>query len=137
MAMEILTRTLHDSRAMLETVLVDSVQVLDVGSPVTTGVNVTRSLTEAGEPIAGLVQSISLENAIEGKVTQLYSVKVASGTALAPGQAVKVLSCLAEPDLVGQVILLDNVSRNGLSMIRKATGQLSNVVNQEGKEALA
>jgi len=98
---------------------------------------VTRPLTLTGEPVNGLVQSVSLENPVEGRISQVYSVKLPALTTVTSGMAVKVLTCAAEPDLVGQVILLDTVSRNGLAMLRKCVGQVSRTVNQEGKEVLA
>lgn len=131
------TQISRDGAALLAQLLIDDVQLMNVGDPVTVGANVTRALTPVGAPIKGLVQSVSLENAIEGRVNQLYSVKLPVGTVVAEGQAVKVISCAAEPALVGQVVLLDTVSRNGLAMLRKCTGQVNRVVNQEGKEALA
>lgn len=137
MAMAMSTQTLDEAGRQLETLLLDQVQLMTVGPKVTVGSNVTRALTPAGAPIKGLVQSVSLENAVEGRINQLYSVKLPKRTPVEPGMAVKVLACGSEPDLVGQVILLDTVSRNGLAMLRKATGQVSRVVNQEGKEALA
>lgn len=128
------TQTLDESaRLLASAVLIDTIQILNVGQPVTVGINVTRSLTAVGDPIAGLVQSISLEVAAEGRVTQLYSIKVAKGTALEAGQAVRVITCLAEPDLVGQELLVDQMSRNGLAMIRKGYGTIFQNVNQEGK----
>jgi len=131
------TQILRDAAALLAQQLIDSVQIMNVGQPVTVGASVTRALTPAGDPLPGLVQSISLENATEGRVNQLYSVKLPVGTPVVEGQAVKVLACVAEPQLVGQVVLLDTVSKNGLAMLRKGTGQVSHIVNQEGKEALA
>jgi hypothetical protein len=44
---------------------------------------------------------------------------------------------LAEPDLVGKVLLLDKVSQNGLAMLRKAVASDFDMVNQEGKGGLA
>lgn len=131
------TRTLHEAAALLATNLVDLVQILNVGDPITVGTQVSRVLTPAGQPIPGLVQTISLESAVEGRVTQAISVKVAQGTAITAGQAVRVEACLQEPDLVGKVFLLDTISQNGLSLIRKGTATRMNTVNQEGKEGLA
>ena len=90
-----------------------------------------------GEPIAGLVQTTTLANAVESRVDSVYSVKVARGTVIAAGQAIRVVTCLAEPDLVGKVLLLDKVSKNGLAMIRKAVASDFEVVNQEGKGGLS
>ena len=132
------TQTLAESaRQLAAAVLIDSIQVLLVGPPVTQGIAVTRSLTNVGTPVAGLVQTTTLANAVESRVDSVYSVKVARGTALAAGQAVRVITCLLDPTLVGKVLLLDKVSKNGLAMIRKAVASDFEVVNQEGKGGLS
>ncbi|WNM75056.1 hypothetical protein SEA_MORRIGAN_11 [Microbacterium phage Morrigan] len=125
------------ARLIEQNTLIDQLQIMNVGQPVTTGAEVTRSLDNVGNPVAGLVQSVTLENVVEGRVTQTYSIKVARFTSLRPGQAIKVLTCRQEPDLVGQVLLVDIVSRNGAALVRKASGSIAKVVNTEGKEALA
>ena len=136
--MAISTQTLAEASSLLSgQVLVDSVQVYNVGEPVTVGVSVSRALSPAGEPVAALVQTTTLANSAESLTDSVYSVKVAQGTALAAGQAVKVLTCVQEPDLVGKTLLLDKVSQNGLALIRKAVASDWTVVNQEGKEGLA
>lgn len=130
-------QTLGESaRQLAVAVLLDSVQILNVGDPVTVGFEVTRSLTEVGEPVAGLVQTTTLANAVESNVDNIYSVKVPQGTVLAAGQAIRVVSCLMEPSLVGKVLLLDKISQNGLAMIRKGVASDFEKVNQEGKEGL-
>jgi hypothetical protein len=131
------TQTLTESaRQLALAVLKDTVQIMDVGQPVTVGINVTRELTPVGDPVAGLVQTTVLDNAVESLVDSVYSVKVAGGTNIKAGQAVKVISCLMEPSLVGKVLLLDKVSQNGLAMIRKAVATEFKPVNQEGKGGL-
>lgn len=137
MAMVMSTQTSREAARLLEqAILLDSVQLLDVGQPVTVGTQVTRSLTPVGAPIAGLVQSTVLQNAVEGRSEVVFSVKVPQGTPIAAGQAVRVVACLMEPELVGEVLLLDKVSLNGAALIRKAVASKASVVNQEGKEAL-
>ncbi|AUX83347.1 hypothetical protein FDJ34_gp09 [Microbacterium phage Eleri] len=135
--MEISTQTWAEAANTLATVLFDSVQIYDVAEPVTTGVAVTRALTPVGEPMPGLVQTTTLANAAESLTINTYSVKVARGTDISAGQAVKVLECQLEPSLVGKVLLLDKVSQNGMALIRKAVASDATVVNQEGKEALS
>lgn len=131
------TQTLAEaSRLLAGAVLTDIVQLYDVQQPITVGINVTRELTAAGEPVPGLVQTTTLENAAESNVTNIYYVKLASKTAVRAGQVVKVLECRAEPDLVGKKLLLDKVSQNGLAMLRKAVASDFQVVNQEGKESI-
>lgn len=131
------TRTLAEAARLLTEPLIDSLQIMDVGAPVTVGHEVTRELTEVGQPVRGLVQTVSLESAVEGRVTQAISIKVPQGTDLVPGQAVKVLFCRLEPDLSQQVFLVDTMSLNGLALIRKGTAVRFEAVNQEGKGGLA
>lgn len=131
------TQTLAESaRQLSAAVLIDSLQILDVGQPITEGFVVTRALTAVGEPVAGLVQTTTLANASESRVDSIYSVKVPRGTVLSAGQAIRVLLCNMEPSLTGKVLLLDKVSQNGLSMIRKAVATDFEAVNQEGKGGL-
>lgn len=131
------TQTLDEAaRQMALAVLVDLVQILDVGEPVTTGINVDRSLTAVGTPIAGLVQTSVLLNAAESRTEATYSVKVPRGTSLSAGQAVQVITCRQEPSLSGKTLLIDKVSQNGLAMLRKAVASDFENVNQEGKSGL-
>lgn len=131
-----LTDMLAAGAENLETLLIDRLQVNDVGNPVTVGFKVTRALTPVGEPVAGLVQTTVLENAVESRVNNTYSIKVARDTNLTAGQAVTVLTCDHEPSLVGKTLLVDKVSQNGLAMLRKAVAADFDTVNQEGKEGL-
>ncbi|QOI66998.1 hypothetical protein SEA_MAELINDA_10 [Microbacterium phage MaeLinda] len=131
------TQTLAESSRLLELVLMDSLQILDVGDPITVGHNVTRSLTPVGDPIPGLVQTTTLQNAVESRVESVYSVKVRQGTQISAGQAIRVVSCVQEPSLVGKVLLLDKISQNGLALLRKGVATDATVVNQEGKEAIS
>lgn len=117
-------------------ILLDRIQVGTVGAPVTVGINVTRTFTPVGEPVAGLVQTVSLENTSEGTVTQAVSVKVPKRTELEAGQAVRVEACLAEPGLVGKVFLIDSMSLNGAAMLRKGFASRFDAVDPQGKGAL-
>lgn len=128
------TQTLDEAgRQMAAAVLIDTLQIFDAGDPVTVGFLVTRDLTAVGEPIPGLVQTISLESSVEGRVAQAYSVKVPRGTALEAGQVVKVVTTRTDDELIGKPILIDTISKNGLAMIRKGTGISFENVSQEGK----
>ena len=130
------TQTLHEAAALLTSVLVDMVQIMDVGEPVTVGTKVTRSLTPVGLPVPGLVQTTTLANAVESQTTNTFSIKVAAGTTLKAGQAIKVLHCRMEPDLSLRVLLVDKMSENGMALIRKGVATTATVVNQQGKESL-
>jgi len=138
MTMSMSTQTLHEAaRVIQQAILLDSVQIFNVGQPVTVGIQVTRELTPVGEPVAGLVQHTGLNNAVESATDTIYSIKVPQATELVSGQAVRVVACLMEPALVGKTLLVDKVSLNGAAMLRKAIASEHEVVNQEGKEALA
>lgn len=132
------TQTLTESaRLLAAATLIDTIQIGTVGPPVTIGFEVTRELTPIGGPVPGLVQSITLENAVESLTSTTFSVKVAQGTTLNPGNAVEVISCQQEPELVGMILLIDKVSLNGAAMIRKAVARDFETVNQEGKGDIA
>lgn len=131
------TQTLGEaSRMLAAAVLTDSIQISDVGVPVTEGFEVVRHLTAVGDPVPALVQTTTLANAAESRVESLYSVKVSQGTPLSAGQAVTVLRCSQEPSLVGKKLLMDKVSQNGAAVIRKGVATDFAVVNQEGKEGI-
>lgn len=136
--MEMSIQTWDDAGVLLgQAVLVDTLQIMDVGDPVTVGTKVVRLLTPVGDPVPGLVQTTSLANAAESQVVNVYSVKVERQTVIQAGQAIKLLTCRQEPDLAGKVLLLDKVSQNGLAVIRKAVASDTTVVNQEGKEGIS
>lgn len=124
------------ARLLSANVMVDMLQILNVSEPVTVGFEVSRVTVPVGQPVPGLVQTVTLENAVESRTSTAYSIKVPLRTELRAGQAVKVLYCRAEPDLAGKVIFVDKVSQNGMAMLRKATGTDFAHVNQEGKGAL-
>jgi hypothetical protein len=128
------TQTLDEAgRTMTRAILIDTLQIFNVGDTITTGAHVSRELTPVGDPISGLVQTVTLESAVEGRVAQGYSIKVSRGTALEAGQVIKVVTTRTDQELVGLPILVDTISKNGLAMIRKGTGITFETVNQEGK----
>lgn len=132
------TPTLREAARLLEqNILLDTVQIYDRGAPVTVGINVTVELTPVGQPVPGLVQTTTLQGAVESRVADTYSIKVAAGTPLVAGQVVKLLNSRTEFDLVGKEFLVDKVSLNGAATIRKAIANEYHVVNQEGKSELS
>ena len=131
-----LTLMLPEAGTLLATVLVDTVQLVTVGDPVTTGFTVSRPVTDVGAPVPGLVQTTVLQGAVESMTTDVFSVKVPASTPLVAGMGVRVVSCTREPALVGKVLLVDKVSFNGLALIRKGVATMFEPVNQEGKGTL-
>lgn len=116
--------------------LQDTVQIYDVAEPITVGTVVSRPLTPVGQPVLGLVQTSVPQGAIESVTERIYSVKVPVTVPLQAGQAVKVLTCVLEPELAGHVVLVESMSLNGAALIRKGFAKDTIVVNQQGKEAL-
>lgn len=125
-----------DSAAQLMSVavLVDHIDLYDVGPLVTVGFETERELTLVESDIPALVQGTVLQNAIESMVSTTWSVKVERGTDIAAGQAIRVTECRQEPDLVGKVLYLDKVSQNGLAILRKAIASDFYAVDQQGKD---
>ncbi|WNN96042.1 hypothetical protein SEA_SCHIMMELS22_11 [Microbacterium phage Schimmels22] len=131
------TQTLREAaRLMEENLLLDQVQIFNVGEPVTVGHTVTRALSPVGQPVNGLVQSVSLEAPNEGRITQAFSIKVAVGTPLEIGQAVRLLNSRTEPALVGKTFLVDTVSLNGAATLRKATSIKVSSLDSQGKSVI-
>ena len=118
-------------------ILIDTLDLYNVGEPVTTGINVSRELTLVQADIPSLVQGTLLANAVESATETVYSVKVSRDTVIKDGQAIKVKSCAADPSLVGKTLYLDKVSQNGAALIRKAVASTSYNVDQQGKEGLS
>lgn len=118
-------------------ILIDTLDLYNVGEPVTTGINVSRELTLVQADIPSLVQGTLLANAVESATETTYSVKVSRDTVIKDGQAVKVKSCAADPSLVGKTLYLDKVSQNGIALIRKAVASDTYNVDQQGKEGIS
>lgn len=125
------------SRLMDVALLIDTLDLYDVGDLVTTGVHTTRELTLVQADVRSLVQATTLQNAIESATSTTYSVKVPRATAIKAGQAIKVKTCTNDPSLVGTTLYLDKVSHNGLALIRKAVASVTYNVDQQGKEVLS
>ena len=130
------TQILTNASEILSTVLIQTLQVYNVGEPTTKGIKVSRELQEDGEPIPGLVQSILATNLGESKQEYSYSIKVPRGVPLRPGQVVEVLTSPMEPELMYKKFLIKKISYNGASLIRKATADSWESLNQEGKGEL-
>jgi hypothetical protein len=131
------TQTLHEAaRLMEQNILLDSIQIYDVSDPITVGAEVTRALTPVGPPVQGLVQSVSLELPLEGRISQSYVIKVSITTALEAGQAVRLLNSRTEADLVGKTFMIDTVSASSIGTIRKATSSKVATLDSQGKGVL-
>lgn len=131
------TQTLANAANLMSVaVLVDLIDLFNVGPVKTVGFEATRDLVLVEEDIPAVVQTTTLQNAVESAVVNTYSIKVERGTNIQAGQAVTVKECLQEPELVGKTLMIDKVSQNGLAIIRKAVASDYHVVDQQGKEGI-
>lgn len=130
------TQTLAEAARLIELTFIDELQIFDVGQPVTTGSKVTRELTAVGNPVKGIIQSVTLEAPNGGLVSQGFAIKVPVGVALAPGQAVRLLNTRTEAALAGMTFLVDTVSLNSLATLRKAISTKVITLNSQGKAVL-
>lgn len=112
--------------------LVDKVDVYTLGEVETTGFTTKRSKKKHLSDVAALVQTTTLQNAVESITANTYSVKVPAGTDLQAGMLVVVTNCYNEPDLVGKPLLVDKVSENGIAMLRKGVAQDYHIVDHQG-----
>jgi hypothetical protein len=136
--MSMLTQMLAEGAQLFDSVvLLDTVDILAVGEPVTVGFEVTRPLEPLANGVPAVVQQTNLQNAVESRTESTYSVKVSRSTLIDAGMAVRVVSCVNQPELIGKVLLVDKVSRNGMAMLHKAVASDFETVNQEGKEGLS
>lgn len=128
------TQSLASASKLLEgSLLVDKINVYQLGEPETSGFEVIRPLIPHYIGYPALVQTTTLNNAAESAVENLYSIKVTQGVAMESGMVIEVSECSQEPSLVGKKLLIDKISQNGLSIIRKAVASDYHIVNQEGK----
>lgn len=131
------TQTLTEAGRLLSgNTLHDTVKLYAVGAPVTVGTKVTKPLELLDPNLTSLVQTTTLANAVESRTDNVYSIKFAAGTVVSVGMVVEVTSCEMEPDLIGKKLMIDKVSKNGVSLIRKAVASDWDIVNQEGKGSL-
>lgn len=132
------TQTLASASSLLDVaLLIDSLDLYDVGELVTEGIHTKRELTLVQSDIRSLVQTTTLQNAVESATDNTYSIKVPRETVMGPGQAVKVTKCTQEPNLVGKTLYVDKVSQNGLAIIRKAVASDTYNVDRQGTEVLS
>lgn len=119
-------------------ILIDYLDVFDVGSTVTRGFRaMPATLTAVQHDVQCLVQTTDIPQPVEGVAVQQYSIKVTRSIALKPGQAVLITRCWREPSLQGAYLLIDSVSENGAALLRKATATRFHQVDGTGKEQIS
>lgn len=115
-------------------ILQDYIHLYEAGDPVTDRFQVSVPLTRIASWVPALVQTTTLQNAVESQVSNVYSIKVADqGGTMQPGQVVEVALSYQDPSLSGKRLMIDKISQNGFALIRKAVATDWHEVNQEGK----
>lgn len=123
------------SAALTSTLLIDKVSISKVTGTKTQGFDVVVTTELVAEDVPALIQTIAIASG-EDILMNHFSIKVPPYTPLEAGMDVTVKQCAREPGLVGLVLRADQVSYNGLALLRKAIATLPSRVNAEGKDVL-
>lgn len=119
------------SALMTDTLLVDRADAYKLQPPAVVGYASRRARELVSREIKCLVQATSTDVA-DGLGDIAYSVKVPTGTDLSPGMLLVITQCTREPSLVGVELMVDSISEDGLSIIRKCTAHSYTTVDHQG-----
>lgn len=119
------------SALMTDTLLVDRADAYKLQPPVVVGYASRRARELVSREIKCLVQATSTD-VVDGLGDIAYSVKVPTGTGLSPGMLLVITQCTREPSLVGVELMVDSISEDGLSIIRKCTAHSYTTVDHQG-----
>lgn len=135
--MAISTLTLTKAKQLMRSeFLIDKINVYHLGGVVTEGYHTFREATLHAAGVPALVQSVTLENAVESVTSTTYSIKVSTDTDLKAGDLIKVTHATNDHTLHGLELLVDKVNTNGLALLRKAVASNFATVDQQGKEEI-
>lgn len=116
---------------LTDTLLVDRADAYKLQPPVVVGYASRRARELVSREIKCLVQATSTD-VVDGLSDIAYSVKVPTGTGLSPGMLLVVTMCTREPSLVGMELMVDSISEDGLSIIRKCIAHAYSTVDHQG-----
>lgn len=119
------------SALMTDTLLVDRTDAYKLQPPVVVGYASRRARELVSREIKCLVQATSTD-VVDGLGDIAYSVKVPTGTGLSPGMLLVITQCTREPSLVGVELMVDSISEDGLSIIRKCIAHAYSTVDHQG-----
>lgn len=119
------------SALMTDTLLVDRADAYKLQPPVVVGYASRRARELVSREIKCLVQATSTD-VVDGLGDIAYSVKVPTGTGLSPGMLLVITQCTREPSLVGMELMVDSISEDGLSIIRKCIAHAYSTVDHQG-----
>lgn len=116
---------------LADTLLIDHVAVYQLQPATVTGYSSSRTRELVSPQVRSLVQATSTD-VVEGLGDGTYSVKLPTTTEVQPGMLLVVTMCTREPSLVGMGLMVDSISEDGLSIIRKCIAHSYTTVDHQG-----
>lgn len=116
---------------LTDTLLIDRVAMYQLQPATVTRYSSSRTRELVRSQVRSLVQATSTDVA-EGLGDVTYSVKLPTATGVQPGMLLVVTMCTREPSLVGMELMVDSISEDGLSIIRKCIAHSYTTVDHQG-----
>ena len=116
---------------LADTLLIDRVAMYQLQPATVTRYSSSRTRELVSPQVRSLVQATSTD-VVEGLGDVTYSVKLPTTTEVQPGMLLVVTMCTREPSLVGMELMVDSISEDGLSIIRKCIAHSYTTVDHQG-----
>lgn len=116
---------------LADTLLIDRVAMYQLQPATVTRYSSSRTRKLVHSQVRSLVQATSTD-VVEGLGDVTYSVKLPTTTEVQPGMLLVVTMCTREPSLVGMELMVDSISEDGLSIIRKCIAHSYTTVDHQG-----
>lgn len=116
---------------LTDTLLIDRVAMYQLQPATVTRYSSSRTRELVRSQVRSLVQATSTD-VVEGLGDVTYSVKLPTTTEVQPGMLLVVTMCTREPSLVGMELMVDSISEDGLSIIRKCIAHSYTTVDHQG-----
>lgn len=116
---------------LADALLIDRVAMYQLQSATVTRYSSSRTRELVHSQVRSLVQATSTD-VVEGLGDVTYSVKLPTTTEVQPGMLLVVTMCTREPSLVGMELMVDSISEDGLSIIRKCIAHSYTTVDHQG-----
>lgn len=129
--MDMMQITPRASALMTDILLVDRADAYKLQPPTVVGYASRRARELMSRELKCLVQATSTD-VVDGLAETAYSIKVPTGTNLSPGMLLVITQCTREPSLVGVELMVDSISEDGLSIIRKCIAHSYTTVDHQG-----
>lgn len=116
---------------LADTLLIDRVAMYQLQPATVTRYSSSRTRELVHSQVRSLVQATSTD-VVESLGDTTYSVKLPTTTEVQPGMLLVVTMCTREPSLVGMELMVDSISEDGLSIIRKCIAHSYTTVDHQG-----